>query len=62
MNVGEDVKKKIGAAEYIECSARTQYHMTEVFEAAVRAATRKPSEPPAVEQRPAGAGGCCLLL
>jgi Ras-related C3 botulinum toxin substrate 1 len=61
-SVGEDVKKRIGAAAYVECSARTQYHMLDVFETAVRAAIRGPPEPPVVEHRQTGVGGCCLIL
>jgi Ras family protein A len=39
----EDVRKKIGATKYLECSAKTNEGVREVFEHATRAAllTRK---------------------
>ena len=35
---GEEVCKKIGAYKYLECSAKTNYGVREVFETATRAA------------------------
>lgn len=42
----EDVRKKIGAQKYLECSAKTNEGVREVFEHATRAAllTRKKSK------------------
>jgi Ras homolog gene family, member A len=42
----EDVRKKIGAVKYLECSAKTNEGVREVFEHATRAAllTRKKKE------------------
>ncbi|SSD61577.1 related to protein rho1 [Saccharomycodes ludwigii] len=37
---GQDVADQIGAAEYIECSAKTGFGVKEVFEAATRASLR----------------------
>jgi small GTP-binding protein len=39
---GEEMQKVIKAAKYIECSARTQYHMKEVFEEAIKIVLHPP--------------------
>lgn len=42
---GEAVAKKIGALSYLECSAKTQHGVREVFEQATRAALMVSSKP-----------------
>lgn len=51
---GEETKERIGARAYIECSAKTQYNVKEVLEAACRVILRS--------CHPSDAGGCCELL
>ncbi len=49
----EDVRKKIGAQKYLECSAKTNEGVREVFEHATRAA---------LITRPSGKKKKCLIL
>ncbi|KAK1286074.1 Rac-like GTP-binding protein RAC2 [Acorus calamus] len=39
---GEDLKKAIGAAAYIECSSKTQQNVKTVFDAAIKVVLRPP--------------------
>jgi Ras-related C3 botulinum toxin substrate 1 len=60
---GDEMKKAVGAQTYIECSARLQYNLKEVFEAAIKVVLHPPSEAPAGGQKKQSEGkGCCLLL
>jgi small GTP-binding protein len=53
----EEMKKAIGAHAYIECSARMQYNLKEVFEAAIKVVLHPPSAAPVQSQR--RKDGCC---
>ena len=55
---GEEVRKKIGAYKYLECSARTNEGVKEVFEAATRAALLKVGKP---SRSKSGKKGCLIL-
>jgi Ras family protein A len=55
---GEDVKKRIGAVKYIECSAKTGEGVREVFEHATRAALTNIKKGGRNKKR---RGGCVLL-
>jgi small GTP-binding protein len=59
---GEEMKKVIGAQAYIECSARMQYNLKEVFESAIKVVLHPPSAAPAGSSKQKKEGGCCLLL
>ncbi|CAN3363137.1 GTP-binding protein Rho1p [Diutina catenulata] len=52
---GQAVAQKIGAADYLECSARTGQGVREVFEAATRASLKKAVKNPASKKK-------CVLL
>jgi Ras-related C3 botulinum toxin substrate 1 len=63
---GEDMKKTIGAQAYIECSARLQYNLKEVFEGAIKVVLHPPSAAGPAGKKgakdDAGGGGCCELI
>jgi Ras-related C3 botulinum toxin substrate 1 len=42
----EEMKKAIGAQTYIECSARIQYNLRNVFETAIKVVLHPPSSNP----------------
>jgi small GTP-binding protein len=52
---GEEMKKTINAQAYIECSARTQYNLKEVFEQAIKVILHPPSENPVKKETKAKA-------
>jgi small GTP-binding protein len=52
----EDMKKAINAQAYIECSARIQYNVKEVFETAIKVVLHPPSAAPAKVEKEAGGG------
>jgi small GTP-binding protein len=58
---GEDMKKAVGAQAYIECSAKIQYNLKEVFEAAIKVVLHPPSATPAKVEKSGGGGGCCSV-
>lgn len=41
---GEQLKKEIGALDYIECSALKQFHLKEVFETAIKVVVHPPNQ------------------
>ncbi|KAJ0989397.1 hypothetical protein J5N97_007753 [Dioscorea zingiberensis] len=47
---GEELKKKIGAAAYIECSSKTQQNVKLVFDAAIKVVLR-PAKPPKIKKK-----------
>jgi Ras-related C3 botulinum toxin substrate 1 len=55
---GEEMKKTINAQGYIECSARIQYNLKEVFETAIKVVLHPPSAT-TVTEKTSSDGGCC---
>jgi Ras-related C3 botulinum toxin substrate 1 len=55
---GEEMKKAINAQSYIECSARIQYNLKEVFESAIKVVLHPPAAAPAKVES-SGSGNCC---
>ena len=58
---GEEMKKTIGAQDYIECSARMQYNLKEVFESAIKVVLHPPSANTSAKP-PKEGGDCCELI
>jgi small GTP-binding protein len=56
----EDMKKTIKAQSYIECSAKTQYNIKEVFETAIKVVLHPPSIDPINIDKEA-TGNCCIV-
>ncbi|OHT16513.1 Ras-related C3 botulinum toxin substrate 1 [Tritrichomonas foetus] len=57
---GEEMKKTIGAQDYVECSALKQFHLKEVFESAIRVVLHPPSQQAASSSK-SSEGGCCEI-
>ncbi|GJT72774.1 Rac-like GTP-binding protein ARAC8 [Tanacetum coccineum] len=56
---GEELRKQMGAAYYIECSSKTQQNVKGVFDAAIRVVI-KPQQPPKEKKKPRP--GCFVLV
>jgi GTPase SAR1 family protein len=62
---GEEVKREIKAHAYLECSAKCQRGVKELFEAGVRAVLHRRQEAAAKVDDAAnggGGGGCCVVM
>ena len=55
------MKRKIGAQDYVECSALKQFHLKEVFESAIKVVLHPPSASDNKKSNDESKGGCCLL-
>jgi Ras-related C3 botulinum toxin substrate 1 len=54
------MKKAIKAQSYIECSAKIQYNLKEVFEAAIKVVLHPPSAVLEKADKPKKKGGCLI--
>jgi small GTP-binding protein len=59
---GEEMKKVIGAQAYIECSARMQYNLKEVFESAIKVVLHPPQASQTRSKEDSSKDGCCALV
>lgn len=57
---GEELKRKINAQDYVECSALKQFHLKEVFESAVKVVLHPPTQQKQSESKNSE-NSCCLL-
>mmetsp|Transcript_1199 Transcript_1199/g.2643 ORF Transcript_1199/g.2643 Transcript_1199/m.2643 type:complete len:254 (-) Transcript_1199:205-966(-) len=57
--MGEEMRQRIGAAAYVECSALTQDNLKRVFDTAIDVHMRPPEAPPA-PPLPKGCFSCCF--
>ena len=57
---GEELKKKINAQNYVECSSLKQYHLKEVFESAVKVVLHSPTQLKKADSKKSE-NSCCLL-
>ncbi|OWM80417.1 hypothetical protein CDL15_Pgr019697 [Punica granatum] len=56
---GEELKKLIGAAAYIECSSKTQQNVKAVFDAAIKVVLQPPKQRKRKKRK--SHGGCSIL-
>jgi Ras-related C3 botulinum toxin substrate 1 len=56
----EDMKKTIKAQSYIECSAKIQYNLKEVFEAAIKVVLHPPTNVPDKPEKTKKKSSCLL--
>lgn len=57
---GENMKSAINAAAYVECSAKMQTNLKEIFETAIRVVINPPSQK--AESKPPKDTNCCELV
>jgi Ras-related C3 botulinum toxin substrate 1 len=56
----ENMKKMVPAQLHIECSAKTQYNVKEVFEAVINVVLHPPSEE-SIHTKQEAKGRCCIV-
>ncbi|KAJ9551136.1 hypothetical protein OSB04_015181 [Centaurea solstitialis] len=58
---GEELRKQIGAAAYIECSSKTQQNVKAVFDTAIKVVLQPPRRKEAVRQKRRRSSGCSIM-
>ncbi|KAG0473431.1 hypothetical protein HPP92_015288 [Vanilla planifolia] len=58
---GEELRKQIGAAYYIECSSRTQQNVKAVFDAAIKVVIQPPSKKKEKKEKKKQRHGCSVM-
>jgi small GTP-binding protein len=59
---GEEMTKKIGGFDYVECSSYKAINLKEVFEAAIKIALNPPSMKQSDTNPTSSSGGCCEII
>ncbi|KAI3682133.1 hypothetical protein L2E82_50165 [Cichorium intybus] len=58
---GEEHRKQIGAAAYIECSSKTQQNVKAVFDTAIKVVLQSPRRKEVVRQKRRRTSGCSIM-
>ncbi|KMZ73070.1 Rac-like GTP-binding protein 2 [Zostera marina] len=58
---GEELRKQIGAAAYIECSSKTQQNVKAVFDTAIKTVLQPPRRKEAAKKKSRRNSGCSIL-
>ncbi|KAD6118971.1 hypothetical protein E3N88_10242 [Mikania micrantha] len=58
---GEELRKQIGAAAYIECSSKTQHNVKAVFDTAVKVVLQPPRRKEVMRQTMRKTSGCSIM-
>ncbi|XP_076949693.1 rac-like GTP-binding protein ARAC7 [Bidens hawaiensis] len=58
---GEELRKQIGAAAYIECSSKTQQNVKAVFDTAIKVVLQPPRRKEVMRHKRRKSSGCSLL-
>ncbi|GJU46945.1 Rac-like GTP-binding protein ARAC7 [Tanacetum coccineum] len=58
---GEELRKQIGAAAYIECSSKTQQNVKAVFDTAIKVVLQPPRRKEVMRQRRRKSSGCSIM-
>ncbi|KAG5564772.1 hypothetical protein RHGRI_000844 [Rhododendron griersonianum] len=58
---GEELRKQIGAAAYIECSSKTQQNVKAVFDTAIKVVLQPPRRKEVARKRRQRRSGCSVV-
>ncbi|KAK1265596.1 Rac-like GTP-binding protein 2 [Acorus gramineus] len=61
MKKGEELRKQIGAAGYIECSSKTQQNVKAVFDTAIKVVLQPPRRKEIAKRKTRRSSGCPIM-